>query len=70
MEYMRLEGFLGRAVSKLINKAIASKVGVSPNIELRDMSVETDDAEEFVKVKMTAFMPRADFEKIVEEVTK
>lgn len=70
MEYMRLEGFLGNAVSKIVNKFAKEKTGVNPGIDIRNFSFETDDNEEFVKVKMTAYMPRADFEKIIEEVTK
>ena len=34
MEYMRIEGFLGGAISKLINKGIESKFGYKPDISL------------------------------------
>ena len=70
MEYMKLEGFLGRMVGNVINKVAKEKTGVNPYIELKNFSVETDDTEEWVKVKMTAMVPKESFEKLVEEVTK
>ncbi len=70
MEYMRLEGFLGRAVSRFINKALESKVGFKPNLELQGLKLETDDTDNYVRVTGTMFLPKDEFEKMIEEVTK
>ena len=70
MEYMKIEGFLGRAVSKMINKAVETKVGFKPNIELHGFNFQTDEEENYVMVNLTARMTREDFEKMIEEVTK
>lgn len=69
MEYMRLEGFLGKAVSKLINKGVESKFGYKPNIQLNNFKLFTDD-EEMVVVNMSVAMKQSDFERLFEEVTK
>lgn len=74
MEYMRIEGFIGKAVSKLINKAVESKVGFKPGIELESLTFKDAHApktdEELVAVYLTATMSREAFEKLIEEVTK
>lgn len=74
MEYMRIEGFIGKAVSKLINKAVEQKVGFRPGIELESLTFKDAHApnrdEELVAVNLTATMTRASFEKLIEEVTK
>lgn len=71
MEYMRIEGFLGRAVSKLINKAVETKVGFKPEIELQGLNFKTEgDDESTVIVNTQLRMSRESFEKLIEEVTK
>lgn len=71
MEYMNITGFLGGIVSKFINKAIKTKVGVSPNIQICDLSFRTVGAsEEVIQVQLTATMRREEFERLVEEVTR
>jgi len=70
MEYMRLEGFLGRAVSRLVNKALETKVGFNPNLDIQGLKVDTGDDEDFVRVNCSVIMSRNDFEKVIEEVTK
>ena len=70
MEYMKINGFLGRAVSKIINKGIESKIGFKPNLEIRDMSMSTDENEDEVRVNLQAVMTRQAFEKLIEEATK
>lgn len=70
MEYMKIGGFLGRAVSKMINKAVETKVGFKPNIELHGLNFQTDEEENYVNVNLTARMTKEDFEKLIEEVTK
>ena len=71
MEYMRLEGFLGGAVSKLINKGIQSKFGYKPAIEVRNLMLTTDDEQnEEIRLNATITMKRSDFDKLLEEVTK
>ena len=70
MEYMKIEGFLGKSISKIINKSLANKVGFQPNIELKNLSFETDGSDELIKIQLTAMIKQKDFEQIVEEVTK
>lgn len=72
MEYMRLEGVLGGAVSKLINKGIAEKFGYKPGISIDDFKLYTDtkDNQEVVKVNLFASMTQEDFNRLIEEVTK
>ena len=69
MEYMRLEGFLGKAVSKLINKGVESKFGYKPNIQLNNFKLSTEE-EDLVVVNMSIAMKQSDFDKLIEEVTK
>ena len=68
MEYMRIEGFLGKAVSKLINKGIESKIGFKPGIELKNLNFSTTEDEQ-VEVKLTATMSKMAFDRMIEEVT-
>jgi len=68
MEYMKIEGFLGGAISKLINKGIESKFGYKPDISLDQFHLKTE--EEFVEVNMTIKMTQSDFNKLFEEATK
>ena len=74
MEYMKIEGFLGGAISKLINKGIESKFGYKPDISLdqfhlkSDVKLNTD--EPIIEVNMTVTMTQADFNKLFEEATK
>lgn len=70
MEYMKINGFLGRAVSKLINKGIESKVGFKPNLEILNMSMSTNEEEDEVRVTLEAVMTRTAFERVIEEATK
>lgn len=70
MEYMRLGGFLGKAVSKLINKGIESKIGIKPNLEIMDFNLRTNEDEDEVRVTIEAAMTRQAFEKLIEEATK
>jgi hypothetical protein len=69
MEYMRIEGFLGKAFSKLINKAVENKVGFKPEIDLSNMSLRTTDAEK-VELNVTVSITKEAFEKLIEEATK
>lgn len=68
MEYMKIEGFLGGAISKLINKGIESKFGYKPDISLDQFHLKTE--EELVEVNMTVKMTQSDFNKLFEEATK
>lgn len=68
MEFMRLEGFLGRTIGKLVNKGIETKFGYNPNIELKNLNLVTDNDEVILTTTMT--MSQKDFERFFEEVTK
>lgn len=74
MEFMKIEGFLGGAISKLINKGIESKFGYKPGISLKNLNLKTDvnpsTHEEIVLVDLSVYMTQADFNKLMEEVTK
>lgn len=74
MEYMKIEGFLGSAISKLINKGIESKFGYKPGIKLKNLNLKTDinpnSREEIVLVDLSVYMTQEDFEKLFEEATK
>ena len=70
MEYMKIEGFLGGAVSKLINKAVETKVGFKPSIDLEGLSFSADEDSDYVKLNLTANMRKRDFDRLIEEVTK
>lgn len=68
MEYMKIEGFLGKAIGRLVNKGIETKFGYNPNIELKNLNLVTDNDEVILTTTMT--MSQKDFEKLFEEVTK
>ena len=68
MEYMKIESFLGRSISKLINKGIAAKLGYNPNINLNAFTLKADDNGN-VTVSTTLSLSQKDFERIFEEVT-
>jgi len=71
MEYMRLEGFLGGAVSKLINKGIETKIGYKPNIDIENLNLSTTETiGERVVVDLRVSMSKADFDKLIGEVIK
>lgn len=67
-EYMRIEGFLGGAFSRLINKAVETKIGFKPSIDLQNMVLKTDD--NMVQLDVTVSMTKEAFEKMIEEATK
>jgi hypothetical protein len=69
MEYMRLEGVLGGAVSRLINKGIAAKVGYKPNVQLNEFKLYTDDSDTII-ANLTVKMSQEDFNRLIEEATK
>lgn len=69
MEYMRLEGVLGGAVSRLINKGIAAKVGYKPNVQLNEFKLYTDDSNTII-ANLTVKMSQEDFNRLIEEATK
>lgn len=74
MEYMKIEGFLSGAVSKLINKGIESKFGYKPDISLKNFNLKTDvnpnTHEEIMVVDLSVYMTQEDFNKLIEEATK
>ncbi len=82
MEYMRIEGFLGAAFSRLINKAVETKTGFKPGIDIQnlnlsttqivtiDMRTEKESEEDKVVLDLTVSMTKKAFEKLIEEATK
>ena len=69
MEYMRLDGFLGRSLSRLLNKAIKKKTGYDPEIAIQNLLVETSIEDKTVNLTLKANMTTESFEKMIEEVT-
>ena len=71
MEYMRLDGVLSGAVSRLINKGLEVKVGYNPNIRLDNFIMKAPGADgDSVEVSMNLSMSQADFNKFIEEATR
>lgn len=70
MEFMKINGFLARAVSKLINKGVETKLGFKPNLEILNLGMSTGEDDDVVKVSLEAVMTRTAFEKLIMEVTK
>lgn len=74
MECVKLDGFLGRQLSKILNKAIKAKLGIDPSIDIKLFSFEevpiTKPDEPIVRVKLEAIMDQSKFESVIEEVTK
>ena len=70
MECVKLDGFLGRQLSKILNKAIKAKLGIDPEIDIKLFSFEDHPVEPIVRVKLEATMEQSKFESIIEEVTK
>lgn len=68
MEYMKIDSWLGGILSRFLNKAVAKSVGFKPNISLQDVSFASEG--EVVKAKVCVEMSKADFEKLMTEVTK
>lgn len=78
MEYMRIEGVLGGAISALINKTIETKLGFRPTISIDEFNLKTDRCtgnegvinEELVILNLSACMSREDFNRLIEEATR
>lgn len=83
MEYMKLNGFLGGAVSKLINKGIEAKFGYKPSIDIDSLNLRTIEKMELdmntdkvirdgdrIVLDLSVSMSQKDFDKLMEEVTK
>lgn len=83
MEYMKIEGILGGAISKLINKGIAEKIGYRPNVSVDSLNFRTVNrgeidmrthdvisSEDRVLVDLSVSMTMDDFNKLIEGVTK
>jgi hypothetical protein len=77
MEFMRIGGIFGPAISRFINKTVRSKTGVDPDIRIEEMSISqtnTPDKEEFepnrVEVVFKATMSEDELQRLLMEVTK
>ena len=73
MEYMRLNGFLGNAFSRLINKAVEKQIGMKPDLKISELemkTVSTIKEDDVVQVSLTVAMPKESFEKLIEAVTE
>ena len=73
MEYMRINGFLGNAFSRLINKAVEKQIGMKPDLKISELemkTVSTIKEDDVVQVSLTVAMPKESFEKLIEAVTE
>lgn len=71
---MRIEGLLGGAVSRIVNKTIETKIGYKPDINLSSLNLKTlsgeNEAEDEIELTMRVSMKRDDFERLIEEATE
>ena len=74
MDYMKFDGFMGSAVSRLINKTIENKLGTSPSIRISELNVKeiTKDHREngAVEVNLRFCVDKDDFELFIEDITQ
>lgn len=73
MEFMKIEGLLGGAISSLVNKGIENKFGYRPSICLNNLNLKTGalrSEDDTVILDMQVSMSREDFEKLITEITK
>lgn len=70
MEYMKIEGFLGKAISRVINKGIEGKCGYNPDINLSSLNLKTDDTDNVVQLDLKINMTQEDFNKLMEALIK
>ena len=68
MEFMRIGGIFGPAISRFINKTVRSKTGVDPDIKIHEMSVTQN--ENRVEVIFKATMSEDELQALLMEVTK
>ena len=74
MDYMKFDGFMGGAVSRLINKAIENKLGTSPSIRISELNVKeamnNRSENGSVEVNLRFSIDKDDFEMFIEDITK
>ena len=73
MEYMRINGFLGTAFSKLINKAVEKQIGMKPDLKISELELKTISTikeDDVVQVNLVAEMTKESLEKLIEAVTE
>jgi len=74
MDYMKFDGFMGGAVSRLINKAIENKLGSSPSIRISELNVkEAPNGHRpngDMEVSLKFSIDKDDFELFIEDITK
>ena len=68
MEFMKLNGFLSKQVSKLLNKALKKKFGFDPDICVNNLNLQEQNGLMTVEIKLC--ITTQDFDKVIEEVTK
>lgn len=68
MSGMNLNGFLGRQLSKIVNKAIKNKFGFEPDIDIKTLNFYEDGG--FIHLEVKTVMTHETLEKVIEEVTK
>lgn len=74
MEFMRIGGIFGPAISRFINKTVRNKIGVDPDIKIHEISVSqtpTPEGEENrVEVIFKATISEDELQALLMEVTK
>lgn len=74
MEYMKINGFLGGAFSRLINKSVENKIGIKPDLKINNLDVSTENngfgEESLISLNLSMTMTKESFEKLIEAVTE
>lgn len=74
MEYMKINGFLGGAFSKLINKSVENRIGIKPDLKINNLDVSTENngfgEESLISLNLSMTMTKESFEKLIEAVTE
>lgn len=74
MEFMRINNVFGPAISRFINKIVRSKIGVDPDIRIKEMSISQtptpEGGENRVEVIFKATMSEDELQALLMEVTK
>lgn len=68
MEFMKLNGFLSKQVSKLLNKVLKKHLGFDPDICVNNLNLQEQNGLMILEIKLC--ISTQDFDKVIEEVTK
>lgn len=74
MDYMQLDGFMGKILSRFVNKGIESKFGIQGAMSINELNVKSAPSvlgeDDGIEVSMKVKISKEAFQTIVEEVTR